>query len=182
MKKSAVMFFLIILSVLIAGKENSYSKSIFLVSFQPYLYRQPIEESNNTAYANLLPVSLEFAITENYGLRISPIMGLKFYAYGVRFGQMGALFSLPMYYTKGSGTNHYSGYYTSGVIGGAYNGSESYICLTLANETGISFTFSKKYCISGAIQAGDTYFMFSNSELNRNTLHLGILLNIGIWM
>uniref|UniRef100_A0A7C3J759 Outer membrane protein beta-barrel domain-containing protein n=1 Tax=candidate division WOR-3 bacterium TaxID=2052148 RepID=A0A7C3J759_UNCW3 len=155
--------------------------NIFNISFNPQIYFEPIEE-NNTLYLNLFPFSTELAFSEKNGIKFLPVVGLKLYSYGVRFGQLGLSFSIPTYQKGRSKDGAYSGYFTSGYTKVVYNQSESYTAFTLANENGFSFYFKENLSLSFSIQAGYTYFFFSDPSLNKGIIFSGFSLSTGIWV
>lgn len=162
-------------------KKKIKINNIFNISFSPQVYFEPIEQSN-TFYINLLPFSSELAFAEKNGIRFTPIVGLKLYSYGARFGQLGLSFSIPTYQKARSRDGSYSGYFTSGYTKLVYNPSESYTAFTLANENGFLFYFSDNLSLSFSIQAGYTYFFFSDPSLNRGIIFSGLSLSTGIWI
>ncbi|MDD3803997.1 MAG: hypothetical protein PHW02_06420 [bacterium] len=180
MKKRIALFVVVITAFSLNARPNALKKPVFNVSFEPYFFYQPVEESF-TLYANLIPVSLELALSDNNGIQLTPLAGLKFYQWGARFGLLGAELSFPVYYTPRTGSKPYGGYYTSGVISGGYNVSESYVALTAANETGVCFTLFN-LSMGVAFQAGGTYFLFSEPTLNKNTIQMGFLARVGFWL
>jgi len=180
MKKIIIVILIFVLTIGILAKPVQRKKSIFNISYEPYIFYQPVEK-NLTIYANLLPVSFELALSDNNGIKITPIAGLKFFQWGIRFGLLGGSLSFPVYYTKRTNYSPYKGYFTSGVVSAGYNISESYFALTAANETGFSFTMFN-VSMAVAFQAGGTTFIFSNPSLNKNTVQLGLLLKFGYWM
>lgn len=182
MKKRFIVAALILIfgASFVEARPNALKKPTFNISFEPYFFYQPVEE-NFTLYANLLPVSFELALSDNNGIKLTPIAGLKFFQWGARFGLIGAEVSLPVYYTSRTGSTPYRGYYTSGILSGGYNVSENYTALTAANETGIAFSiYNTSFAV--AFQAGGTYFLFSDQTLNKNTVQMGIVLRAGFWM
>jgi hypothetical protein len=180
MKKILIAVLILSLSVSLYAKPVPKKKSLINIAYEPYFFYQPVEE-NLTLYANLLPVSIELALSDNNGVKLTPLAGLKFYQWGARFGLLGGMLSFPVYYTKRTSSSAYSGYYTAGVISAGWNVSESYTALTAANETGIAFNLFN-VSIAVAFQAGGTYFLFSNPALNKNTVQIGLLLRFGFWM
>ncbi|HCP17461.1 MAG: hypothetical protein QME48_00385 [bacterium] len=182
--------FILLLLISIVIFNPSYSKvkkrkskiyNIFNVSFNPQIYFEPIEQ-NNTLYLNLFPLSTELAFAEKNGIKFTPIVGLKLYSYGVRFGQIGLSFSVPTYQKGRSKDGAYSGYFTSGYTKVVYNPSESYSAFTLANENGISFYFRENLSLSFSVQAGYTYFFFSDPSLNKGIIFSGFSLSTGVWV
>ncbi|MGE3062564.1 MAG: hypothetical protein AB7T10_02925 [bacterium] len=180
MKRIMILFVLVLTALSVAARPNALKKSVLNISIEPYFFYQPVEE-NFTVYANLLPISFEYALSDNNGIQLTPLAGLKFYQWGARFGLLGAELSFPVYYTPRTSSKPYGGYYTSGLISGGYNVSESYIALTAANETGIAFNISN-ISVAVAFQAGGTYFVFSDPALNKNTVQMGLLVRIGYWL
>ncbi|MEO0280800.1 MAG: hypothetical protein ABIN05_00430 [candidate division WOR-3 bacterium] len=181
--------FILILVIGVLFFTPSYSKvkkktkinNIFNISFSPQVYFEPIEQSN-TFYINLFPFSSELAFAEKNGIRFTPIFGLKLYSYGARFGQLGLSFSIPTYQKARSKDGSYSGYFTSGYTKLVYNPSESYTAFTLANENGFLFYLGENLSLSFSIQAGYTYFFFSDPSLNKGIIFSGFSLSTGIWI
>ncbi len=162
-------------------KTKTKINNIFNFSFSPYVYFEPIEGSN-TLYLNLIPFTSELSYSDKNGIRFTTIAGLKLYSYGLRFGQIGCLFSLPVYQNPRTVNGSYNGYFTAPLAKIVYNPSESYTAVTIANENGFMFYFKQNLSLSLSIQAGYTYFFFPDPTLNKGIVFSGFSLSSGLWL
>lgn len=151
------------------------------IGISPSFLIEPYDEHANTVEINVLPITIEIGLSEEWAIEFRPIVNLRFKPEEpLSFSHIGVSVVLPRYFPVPWFEN--SG--IEGIVGPAttltFNLQDRTTTLTLAGEIGASMPLSSPWILDAQLQPGATFFWTEDASFSQVVPHIGVFVIPGV--
>lgn len=162
-----------------AAAEATASTHRVLLAGQLAVTAEPGEDGGPTIGVNVLPVVLEWALTDRVGLRLSSVLNLQVAGPATGLAHRGGALVLPVYLSSRQERAHH-GFYVGPMAGFALNPLVDGSDLSLGAEGGARWILGQRVGLNLALQLGAS--RLDRPTEDRWVNHFGFYPSIGVWL
>lgn len=151
------------------------------IGISPSFLIEPYDDHANTVEVNVLPITVEIGLSDEWAIELRPIVNLRFKPEEpLSVSHIGMSVVLPRYlplpWFEDSGIE--------GLVGPAttltFNLQDRTTTLTLAGEIGASMPLSTQWILDAQFQPGATFFWTEDASFSQVVPHIGVFVIPGI--
>jgi hypothetical protein len=162
-----------------SAPDNEVSRKLW-VGFEPSVAAWNV--GNEMRFdVNALPITFETPLMDRVGLRVSPLLGVRFGAdLPSEISNVGARFLAPIYLRAWDEKAPYRGLYAGPALGLSTYPIDGSTHFTFASNMGFAFDFADHWILNFMLETGFTT-IFDDDSLYQEP-HVGVALNVGHWL
>ena len=151
------------------------------IGISPSFLVEPYDDHANTIEVNVLPITVEIGLSDEWGIEFRPIVNLRFKPeepLSVSHIGMSVVFPryLPLPWFEDSGIEGLVGPVTTLT----FNLQDRTTTLTLAGEIGASMPLATPWILDAQLQPGATFFWTEDASFDQVVPHIGVFVIPGI--
>jgi hypothetical protein len=187
MKKAltiSTLVFLISFQLQSQDREEVFFRPIqFFIGIQPAIDIEPFDaHSRNTVDVNVLPLQLEYAVSDKWSIRMAPFAFAQFKPeFPVEISRIGTGFTVPYHFSKKNSEEGHRGFYAGPHAAVTMHRLDDFMSTTFAAEIGYYFLFNSILSFNIGIQAGRTIQIDPNNRFNLIYNHTAGIIAFGFW-
>jgi len=155
----------------------------FYLGIQPSVTVEPINEFQNIIVFNMAPLIAEYAITNRWSIRISPVVNLQIRPeFPSEVSHIGLGLTVPYHFSKKNSEEGQRGFYAGPNLAMSKHLLDGFTTTTLAAEIGYAFLFNRVLSITVGAQAGSMISVAPDTGFTTIRSFSEAIFSFGFWI
>jgi len=162
---------------------ESFRPIQFFIGLQPGFGFEPFDEHKHMYDMNVIPVQIEYSISNRWSIRLMPRADLHIRPYNLpaELSRIGSGLTVPCHFAKKNSEEGHRGFYAGPHTAILMHRLDNFMSATAAVELGYYFLFNSVLSFNVGFQAGRTIQMSPQSSFNVIHNHTAGVFAFGIW-